>query len=430
MKDVKAKLLYIGKAKNLKKRVASYFQKREFSPKINALVSLIAHIDYIPTASEQESLLLEQKLIRQNQPLYNTLWRDDKSYPYLKLTLNEDYPRIFFTRSKKKDGAKYFGPYPQVNHIKKLLRSLWRKKMFPLRPCKFEFHQDEILKSGGLKNNNPNLYKKVQSCVYLHTGECPAPCVAKISKENYGKIAERIKLFFQGSLEFLKEKLLKEMKKSSQRLHFEEAADTRDQIQALMFLRQKVTIKKISPETLLKDIQLTRSLRELQNVLKLPEPPLRIEAFDISNIQGQEPVASLVVFENGKPFKSDYRKFKIKTVHGPNDFAMIREVVERRYQRVIKEGGNLPDLILIDGGKGQLSSALEAMNSIPEQRLQKVPIIALAKKNEEIFLPNRSNSIQLPLDSTALHILQWIRDEAHRFAITFHRERYKKFSLK
>ncbi|MBI2118139.1 MAG: excinuclease ABC subunit UvrC [Elusimicrobia bacterium] len=429
MKDAKAKILYIGKAKNLQKRVSSYFQRNQLSPKIKLLVPLIIQIDYIPTNSEQESLLLEQKLIRQNQPFYNTLWRDDKSYPYLKLTLNEDYPCLFFTRSKKKDGSKYFGPYPQVNLIKKLIHSLWRKKMFPLRPCKFDFKEDEILKKGGLQNNNPNLYKKVQSCIYLHTGECPAPCVGRISKKNYGAIAEKTKLFFEGKLIFLKEKLEKNMKQLSQSLHFEEAGKLRDQIQAINYIFQKVTVKKIDQESILKEIKVTRSLRELQKCLRLKIPPIRIEAFDISNIQGQEPVASLVVFEKGKPLKSDYRKFKIKTVKGPNDFAMIREVVERRYKRVINEGKNLPDLILIDGGKGQLSSGLEAINNIRDKRLQKVPVISLAKKNEEIFLPNQPDPIQLPLDSTALHILQWIRDEAHRFAITFHRKRFKKFLL-
>lgn len=434
MRDNQAKIVYVGKAKDLRKRVASYFRNRALAPKLVSLLSIVQQIDYIPTDSERESLLLEQKLIRRLQPLYNTMWRDDKSYPYLKLTWNEDYPRLILTRQKKTDGGKYFGPYPNVSIIRKLLRKLWRKKIFPLRPCKYAFNQKELSREGGLKVSQPALYKKVQSCIYLHTGECPAPCVGRISQNDYRKIADKAELFFRGKTQPLRTELDHEMKTAAKKLDYEKAAQIRDQLSALAHISEKVILKKINEEAIAEQMQTSRGITELQERLRLPAPPMRIEAFDISNIQGTDAVGSLVVFEKGVPKKSEYRKFKIKTVTGQDDFSMMAEVVDRRYRRVLEEGKKVPNLVLVDGGKGQLSAAVKALQTLSKENksnaLLQMPVAALAKEQEEIFLPQQAEPIRLPQDSPALHILQWIRDEAHRFAITFHRQRRRKEALR
>ncbi|MBI3013343.1 MAG: UvrB/UvrC motif-containing protein [Elusimicrobia bacterium] len=279
----------------------------------------------------------------------------------------------------------------------------------------------------GLEKSNPSLYKKVQSCIYLHTEECPAPCVQKISQKDYADIARKAADFFKGNIQSLKSEMEKEMKSAGEKLEFERAADLRDSLQSLQTVQEKVRIAEADETTVLAETELSRSLTELQEKLGLPYPPLRMEAFDISNIQGTEPVASMVVFELGKPLPSNYRKYKIKTVTGPNDFAMIAEVVRRRYRRLAEEGKKFPDLILIDGGKGQLSAALSALRNLKESGFQipfpKFRVIALAKEFEEIYQENRKEPLRLPKDSPALRVLQWIRDEAHRFAVTFHRHR-------
>lgn len=434
MRDNQARIIYIGKAKDLKKRVSSYFQKKGVHPKLVSLLSFVQQIDYISTSSERASLILEQKLIHRFQPLYNTMWRDDKSYPYVKLTLNEDYPRLILTRQKVQDGARYFGPYPDVKVIKSLLRTLWRKKLFPLRPCNFPFLEKDITSTGGLHSNQPALYKKVKSCIYLHTGECPAPCVGRILKQDYDKIVHAALLFFQGKQGHLRLKLGKEMKIASDNLDFERAAQLRDQLFALSHISERVIVKEVDENTVVGQMQISRALTEIQGKLNLPRPPIRIEAFDISNIQGTEPVGSLAVFENGKPLKSAYRKFKIKTVKGQDDFAMMEEIVMRRYRRILQEDRKLPDLIVIDGGKGQLNAALNAFQSLEKSGMNLshsiLSVCALAKQNEEIFIPNQDEPIRLPKDSPALHILQSIRDEAHRFAVTFHRQKRRKSFLK
>lgn len=433
MRDLKGKIVYIGKAKDLRKRVSSYFYERLLPPKLTSLLSVVRHVDYIPTASERECLLLEQKLIRKIQPVYNTMWRDDKTYPYVKLTLNEDYPRLVITRQKKNDGGKYFGPYPHVGMVKKLLRTLWLKKFFALRPCRFEFTEKQTTGEGGLAKANPALHRKVQSCIYLHTRECPAPCMNRSSKEAYREIARKAELFFRGQFKPLEEELERDMKQAAEDLDFERAGQIRDQLAALHHMAERVTIQEVNESMVVEQTQVSRGLTELQTALDLPRPPLRIECFDISNIQGTLPVASMVVFERGTPLKSDYRKFKIKTVQGPNDFAMMAEVVRRRYSRVLREGRKWPDLILLDGGKGQLSSGMQALESVKKQfaeaSLPAIHIAGLAKENEELFLPGRRESVRLPKDSPGLHIVQHIRDEAHRFAVAFHRLRRDKAAL-
>lgn len=425
LRDVAGRLLYIGKARDLARRVSSYYHPHGLSPKVAAMISGVRHVDYLPTVSEREALILEQKLIRQLQPPFNSLWRDDKSYPYIKLTLNEDFPRLYLTRRVLKDGARYYGPYPNAGQVRRLLRYLWKKKFFPLRPCKFEFSEGRLPP-----------YAKVASCLYLHTQECPAPCVGKISKDDYRKIAEKADLFFRGRYGPLLQAWETEMKQASRAMDYERAAQLRDNIATLRHMGEEVTFKRLREEDLAVRQDRARAMTELQQALSLPQPPLRIEAFDISHFQGLEPVASLVVFERGQPQKSDYRRFKIKTVIGIDDFASLAEVVKRRYQRVLNEGQKLPDLILIDGGKGQLSAAKKALAQVlspPPLRgkgATVIPIAALAKQEEALYVPEKESPILLPGDSPALHLVQHVRDEAHRFAVAFHRLRRKKRLIK
>jgi excinuclease ABC subunit C len=410
MRDAKAAVIYIGKATHLKKRVSSYFTNRALhDPKLSLLVPKIRHIDYIPCASEREALILEQKLIRREKPAYNTMWRDDKSFPYVALTWQEDFPRIYFTRAKKRDGTLYYGPYPNSGEIKNILRWAWKEKVFPLRPCRYEFDA---------KHLPP--YSKVRSCLYLHTGECSAPCVGKINPARYRRIARKARLFFEGSQETLTKQMEAEMKRASRKMRFEEAAKLRDRINAMARMRQPVTFKEITPEQVTGRIEIAQTLTDLMRALGLPRPPLVIETFDISHVQGTEMVGSMVSFERGRPNKSGYRKFLIRSVSGIDDFQAMREVVGRRYKRIALERGRWPDLILIDGGKGQLNAALEALDSITSQP---PPVAAIAKEEELIFMPGRAEPVRLPRDSPALHIIQRARDEAHRFAITFHRKR-------
>jgi excinuclease ABC subunit C len=420
MRDIAGKIIYIGKAKDLKKRVASYFGVRPHDPKVSAMMTSVRLVDFVPVPSEKDALILEQKLIHRIKPLYNVMWRDDKSFPFVKITSNEDYPRLLLTRRRKRDGAKYFGPFPDVGSVKRLLLSLWKSRVFPLRPCRYEFHKKDIEADGGLLKSKPSLNRKVQSCLYLHTGACPAPCVGKISSARYLKTAQEAEMFFRGRSKALVEKWEKEMAEASKKMDFERAGDLRDRLAAIHHVSENVAVRQVNEKNLGIYVDISRALTELKEALGLPHLPLRIEGFDISNIQATEPVASLVVYERGKPAKDQYRKFKIKTVRGQNDFAMMGEVVYRRYRRLKEEGAQLPDLILIDGGKGQLGAAVQ---SLQELNLEKISIASLAKKEEEIFLPGLAQSIRLPKDSPALHILQAVRDEAHRFALSFHRQR-------
>jgi excinuclease ABC subunit C len=414
MRDSASRILYIGKALDLRRRVGSYFRPEALSPKIRALMGVVRHVDYISTVSEREALVVEQRLIHRHQPDYNTLWKDGKTYPYVKLSLNEDFPRLSLTRQRKRDGARYFGPYPSVSAVRNLLSWVWKRRLFPLRPCAYDFSMEKPL--------NP---RKIQSCLYFHTGECPAPCAGenlpgKISPEDYRKIADRAALFFEGKNTDTLLSWEKEMKSAADLLEFEKAAQWRDRIEALKHMGERVTFRALREEDVQGRILASQSLQELQAVLGLPRPPLRIEAFDISHLQGTETVASMVTFDQGRPLKSHYRKFKIRSVHGVDDFASMEEVVFRRYKRVKEEGLPWPDLILVDGGPGQLSAALKALRQVTDKP---IPLASLAKRQEEIYLPGRATPVRLSRDSSALHILQHVRDESHRFAITFHLSR-------
>jgi excinuclease ABC subunit C len=395
MRDEAGRILYVGKARDIAKRVASYFLgKDRASVKTDVLVSSIHHIDYIPTASERDALLVEQGLIKKLQPHYNIVWKDDKSYPYVKIAWNEPCPQIYLTRRRLRDGAHYFGPYPNVRQIRHLLRYLWHKPIFAVRPG---HHTD--------KSQNSLSPQEVEQCRL---------------------IAREVELFFRGRYQPLMKQWRKEMEEASRRQDYETAAKMRDNLMALERMRERVTVRRIDPSEVESHVDRSRAANELQKALALPRPPVRIECFDISHIQGLETVASLVTFESGTPRKDGYRKFKIKTVQGIDDFASMGEVVGRRYRRQLMEGQPLPDLILIDGGKGQLSAACEALRLVMGPGYRKLSIAALAKREEELFLPDREQSILLPKDSPALHLVQHVRNEAHRFAVTFHRLRRAK----
>ena len=395
MRDNASRILYVGKALNLSKRVGSYFSGKELiSAKISALVPSIHHVDYIPTASEREALLVERSLIKQLQPHFNTMWRDDKTYPYVKINMKPDSPEIFLTRRKKADGSLYFGPFTNVRTIRSLLRYLWNRPLFALRPGRSAYGRKDPF--------TPDETQKAR------------------------RIAQEIILFFKGRYRPLLKQWEKEMREASARQDFERAATLRDHLEALQHLHERVTVRQIDVSDVESHVDKSRAITDLQNALGIPTPPMRIECFDISHIQGLEPVASLVVFERGVPKKSDYRKFKIKTVQGIDDFASMAEVVGRRYRRLSEEGQALPNLILIDGGKGQLSAACGALHSIMGAAYKKLGIAALAKREEELFVPDRPDPIRLPQDSPASLLVQHVRNEAHRFAITFHRQRRAK----
>ena len=419
MRDKTGQILYVGKAQDLAKRVSSYFMNRAgHTAKVAALVASIHHVDYLPAQSEREALIMERSLIRQLQPHFNTMWRDDKSYPYVKLTWKEDFPRIFMTRRVARDGSKYFGPYPNVTLVRRLLHYLWKQHMFPLRPCRYEFSEKEPLPLATAKQ-----------CLYYHTKECPAPCVGRISKPDYRQIAKDAELFFRGKYKPLLAAWEKEMKEASAVQNYERAAQLRDNLAALAHMDEPVTVLQIELSDVVTRVDRSRAITDLQKNLSLPRPPLRIECFDISHFQGLETVASMVAFERGEPKKSDYRKFKIKTVEGIDDFASMGEVVGRRYRRLRDEKKPLPDLVLIDGGKGQLAAAQAAIRKVLEST-RIPPMVALAKREEELYLPGREDSVRLPTDSPALLLVQRVRDEAHRFAITFHRQRRAKRFLR
>lgn len=525
-KDATGKIIYVGKAKNLKNRVKSYFVKSQpLNPKLTALVSKINDIEIIVTPSEVEALILEANLIKKFKPKYNVSLKDDKSYPYIVVT-NEPFPRVFSTRRIKLDGSRYFGPYTDAYSLKQTLKLI--RSIFMVRSCKY-YIDEEVIKKG-----------KIKVCLDYHIKKCGGPCEGLVSKEEYNKMIEQVIQLLNGKIDGLVEGLKKQMEKLADELKFEEAAVLRDKIKALEIYKSKQSVISLEPidrdifavasegedacgvlfkvrdgklvgsqqlfltgtahkekkeilETLLTQYYLTADyipseilipeqvdgvssieqwlsdrkkstikikspenenesrlismceinakyhldeyriqkikakeestlsvLKLLQKELHLDRLPRRIECFDISNIQGSDIVASVVVFENGKPKKSEYRKFKIRSVSGkPDDFASMAEVIERRYLRILNEGGKMPDLIIIDGGKGQLKSAIKSLEKLG---IKNQPIISIAKKFEEIYFPDLEYPQSLPKSSPALHLLQRIRNEAHRFAITFHRE--------
>ena len=514
MKDARGKIIYVGKAVVLKNRVRQYFQRNKgHTPKVRAMVEKIADFETIMTGSEVEALILECNLIKKHRPRYNISLKDDKSYPYVKVTLQEEFPRVFVTRRILKDGARYFGPYTNVTAVHESLKLL--RRLFPLRSCR---------------------QMGERPCLEYHIKRCIAPCTGNVDREEYDAMIRAVLLFLEGRTEDVERELSARMQAAAESYHFELAARLRDQLAAVRRVAEKQNIvtgagdqdavgmarsdigvcvqiffiragkmlgrehfllqgsEEESDEALLtaflqqyyhqaafvprevllpmeleetellsewlsekkggkvqifvpqrgskRDIvnmaegnaekylrdeaervkqanaQTLGAVEELGHYLGLRELPNRMECFDISHNQGSETVASMVVFEGGLPKKSDYRRFKIRSAEGkPDDFKSMREVTTRRYGKLTEE--ELPDLIVIDGGKGQLSSALEIIRGAGHL---KVPVVGLAKQFELIFVEGSSDPVVLPRHSQALYLIQRIRDEAHRFAITYHRK--------
>tara|TARA_B100000470_G_scaffold211753_1_gene190946 strand:+ start:1202 stop:3022 length:1821 start_codon:yes stop_codon:yes gene_type:complete len=524
-KDNSGDIIYIGKAKHLRNRVRSYFQKSKYqTPKNISMVKRINDIEWLVVRNEVEALLTEANLIKQHQPHYNVNLKDDKSFPYIRIT-KEPYPRVFITREIVRDGSKYFGPYTDVYHLRQSLKAV--HKIFPVRSCDYFIDDDSISA------------KKVSVCLDYHIKKCQGPCEGKVSEKEYNAMIKQVVSFVQGRTKDTESYINDQMLKASNQMRYEDAGMYRNQIDAInnfnsrqrkvasdfedrdvvalakeedfgiavivrirngrITSREKLSLRNLDDDSKLMETILTRFYLEtdfipkeisvatkpnnleqlidwlknkrngsinlkvpergekakelrlayqnaklllgewlinrkkrrelipkmvgqLQEDLQLKVPPRRIEAFDISHLGGTNTVAAMVCFIDGKSKKTEYRKFKLKTVKGIDDFASMREIVYRRYKRVKKEGTGLPDLILIDGGKGQLSMAVSALR---ELGLDYLPIIGLAKKLEEVFVPGNSDPQSIHKQSSGLILLRRIRDEAHRFAINFQRQKRK-----
>ena len=525
--DDKGEIIYIGKAKNLRSRVRSYFQKsKSQSTKNLTMIRHISDLEWIVVRSEVEALLTEANLIKQHAPRYNVMMKDDKSFPFIRIT-NEPYPQVLLTRKIVKDGSKYFGPFTDVYSLRTTLKAL--HKVFPVRSCSF-FLDEQVITD-----------KKVKLCLDYHIRKCEGPCEGLVSMEHYQEMIDRIDRFMRGKTKETEDYITEQMQNASTSMRYEEAAMYRDQLEAIrsfnerqskvstefedrdvfalaqegelgvvviirirngrIFSREKISLQRLDdkdsytmktvitrfymdsgliPREILlqfsptdekelliwlkkrrqgtvkflypqrgekaKEMRITlqnaklllgewiinrkkrryqipNMLAQLQEDLNMDVPPRRIEAFDISHLGGIDTVASMVCFIDARPRKREYRKFNIKTVSGIDDFAAIREVVSRRYKRVKDEKGSMPDLILVDGGKGQLSMALSALR---ELGLDYIPTAGLAKKLEEVFVPGNPDAQTIHKQSPGLILLRRIRDEAHRFAITFQRQKRKK----
>jgi excinuclease ABC subunit C len=526
-KDAEGNIIYVGKAASLRHRVSSYFGSgQKLTPKIRRLVSRVADLEYFVTASEQEALILELNLIKQHHPRYNVSLKDDKTFPYLKIDLGEDWPRVHITRSLKENSGRYFGPFASAKSIKQTLKLL--KGIFPFRSCTRQ-----------ITGKDP------RPCLEYDIGHCLAPCIGQTSRAEYDEVIKQLILFMEGKQEKVVRQLESQMNKAAEKMDFEKAARIRDQIQAVeavvegqriatktrgeqdviafsaerdqayvqvffirngkligresfvlqgtryeepsrimsSFIQQfyasaphippllliqhpvedrdtlqqwlsakrggtvKIQVPQRGSKKQLVDIVaqnakqgleqlrikqlaspkvLSAALEEIQKELNLPHPPERIEGYDISDIQGMAAVGSLVVFDKGRPKPAHYRRFKIKSVSGADDYAMLAEVLKRRFKRADAATGSWaikPDLVLIDGGKGQLNAAVAAMK---ETGAGDIPAAGLAKENEELFVIGRAKPIVLPPSSPGLQLLQRLRDEAHRFALGYHHRIRKK----
>ena len=386
MKDALGEAIYIGKAKDLSKRVSSYFQDgRPKTVKLMSLLEKVDDLDYVITGSEEEALIYEANLVKEKKPRYNIDLKDDKSFPFLKITLDEKFPRLIITRKKSDDKGRYFGPYTRVKLLRNAVSIL--KNIFPLRICK-------------------NMPKEV--CLAYHIGQCPGPCVNKIDGKSYKETVDQLFLFLGGKKTKLIQELTGKMKEFSDAKEFEKAVVIRNRLSALTEVSDRKAV----------DYNSWGSVAvKLKKILKLPRLPLKVEAFDVSNISGKEAAGSMVYFNNGKPDKSNYRKFRIKNVKGIDDYAMIKEIVARRYKRLKEEKKAFPDLIIIDGGKGHLQAAHE---ELLELSLSRIPVIGIAKQEERIYTLGSKRPLNINKDSEVLHFIQRIRDEAHRFALKYH----------
>lgn len=403
MKDSQGRVIYVGKAVNLRSRAGSYFNSAAAVERRTAeLVTEIADLDYISADSEVDALLLEARLIKDIQPRYNSELKDDKTFPYLQITINEDFPRVEFTRKPLSSGVKLYGPFTSPKKLRGTLVVLQR--IFKFRNCSLDI------------DDGDERWRWFRPCLLASINQCTAPCNMRISKEEYREDIRRLRMFLDGKKASLICEMQDQMKSASKELKFEKAARLRDQIKALESLNLRGNLAEhVQPEAFYVDPK--RGLKGLKKVLELPDLPRVIEGVDIAHLQGGETVASLVQFIDGLPFKHGYKRYKIRTVDGIDDFASMREVVSRRFRRLQQEDEKFPDLLLIDGGKGQLNAAMDALRAID---IAAPCVVSLAKQEEEIFVPGESESRKLSRHSYSLRLLQSVRDEAHRFAQAYH----------
>ena len=393
-------VIYVGKASNLRRRMSHYFQPsqaRRADPKLRSLIHSIDRWEIFPVKSEDEALILESRFIKEYAPHYNILLRDDKRYPMLKIDRNERFPRVRLTRIRKKDSCLYFGLFPHGSAMRRLAEYLTRR--FGLRSCKAESPGEE----------------EFRHCLAGTVRDCCRPCVGGVTEVEYRERVDRVVAVLNGEIREVAEELRKKMAKAAAEKAFEKAAAFRD---ILGNLQSLVRTRSFEHAELPNEVGM-EAVADLQKALRLPNVPHVIVGFDISNLGTTFAVASLVCFREGRPDKASYRRFRIKTVEGQNDFAMMNEVVKRYFSRLLREQRPLPDLLMVDGGKGQLHLALDALISID---CPPFPVVGLAKRNEEIFLPGRSEPVVLDRNRPALKVLQALRDEAHRFAVSYNRQ--------
>lgn len=403
MKDEQARVIYVGKAVNLRSRAGSYFTTAAATERRTAeLVTEIADLDFIETDSEVDALLLEARLIKDIQPRFNSDLKDDKTFPYLQITTNEDFPRVEFTRKPASKGVKLYGPFTSAKQLRGTITVLQR--VFKFRNCSLDIDE------------NDERWRWFRPCLLASINQCTAPCNLRITKEEYREDIRRLKMFLEGKKTKLLEDLRAQMLEASKELKFEKAGRIRDQIKALESLNLRGNLEDhVQPEAFYVDPK--RGLKGLKKILGLPDLPRVIEGVDIAHLQGGETVASLVQFIDGMPFKHGYKRYKIRTVEGIDDFASMREVVSRRFRSLRNNDERYPDLLLVDGGKGQLNAVMSALAAI---EVEAPCVISLAKQQEEVFVPGESESRKLSRHSFALRLLQSVRDEAHRFAQAYH----------
>ena len=403
MKDAAGRVIYVGKAKNLRSRAGSYFLKAAAEdPRTAKLVAEIRDLDYLDAESEIDALLIEARLIKDILPKYNKVLRDDKTFPYLEIHTREDFPRVGFTREPKRQGTKLYGPFGSPRALRGAIGVL--QKVFKFRTCSLEIDE------------NDRRWQWFRPCLLASIEQCTAPCNLRISKEEYRKDIQRLMQFLEGKKKTLLKEMHREMESAAKQRHYEQAARLRDEIHMLERLDQRGELDThVQPEVF--PIDPKRGLAGLQKVLQLSEPPRTIEGIDVAHTGGTETVASVVQFIDGLPFKPGYRRLRIRTVEGIDDVASIREAVSRRFGRLHQQDETFPDILLIDGGKGQLSAALSAFSVL---EIARPSVISLAKREELVFVAGANEPLRLSRRSYALRLLQYVRDEAHRFAQHYH----------
>ncbi|MGQ9573784.1 MAG: excinuclease ABC subunit UvrC [Thermoguttaceae bacterium] len=403
MKDAAGRVIYVGKAKDLRSRAGSYFLRAASEdPRTANLLREVRDIDFLEADSEVDALLVEARLIKDILPKFNRELRDDKTFPYLEICTDEDFPRVRFTREPSPRGTRLYGPFASAAGLRGAIQVL--QKVFKFRTCSLEIEEGDTR------------WRWFRPCLLASIQQCSAPCNLRISKEEYRKDIRRLQKFLDGNKKDLLEEMRQEMHQAASQLRFEEAARIRDEIQLLETLDQRGELDThVQPEVFHVDPK--KGLAGLRKVLKLPQEPRVIEGVDIAHLAGAETVASLVQFIDGLPFKPGYKHFRIRHVEGIDDTASIHEVVARRFQRLRDEGEVFPDILLVDGGKGQLRAALGAFSAL---EIDPPTVLSLAKRQEELYMPHRDQPLRLARHSFALRLLQYVRDEAHRFAQHYH----------